>query len=231
MMKQMSRFMKKSSNKQNHILKSLKGMKNKIEKTNEKIDTNQSEMIQEMKTIGTRIDNLEKQVDIDRKAAQDNLEKFIVENRITQENKDKETDNKINNVNSKIADLENLIKNMKDDERPMLPEIEISKPSYSTTVTNIRAPQSNSSNIPTETHPAHREKPKVRFASAIHEATSQFAEYSQRLAIRIDIEDFKNLANQDISNIAPSVLFRSPSWENLRFQVLTRKISTNTHIP
>ena len=109
-------------------------MKNKIEKTNNKIDTNQTEMIEEMKSIGTRIDNLKKQVDIDRKTAQDNLEKFIAENKTAQENKDKETDDKINSVNSKIEDLENLIRNMKDDERPMLPEIVINKPSYSTTV-------------------------------------------------------------------------------------------------
>lgn len=231
MMRQMSGYMRKSSKKQNNILKSLKGMKEKIEKTNTKIDSNQTEMIDEMKKIGTRIDKLEQQVDLDRKTAKDNLEKFISENKVAQENKEKETDDKINSVKSKIEDLENLIKNMKDDERPMLPEIILNKPSYSNTVSNLAAPQASHSNNPPQNAPAQREKQKPKYASAIHEATAQFSEYSKRLAIRIDIEDFKNLSNQDISKIAPSVLFRDPSWENLRFQVLTRKISQNTHIP
>ena len=47
----------------------------------------------------------------------------------------------------------------------------------------------------------------------------------------MDIEDFKAVATQDISKVAPSILFRDPSWERLRFQALTRKISVNTHIP
>ena len=63
------------------LLKSLKGMRTKIEKTNEKMDNNQSEVINEMKNIGTRIDNLKKQVNTDRQTAKDNLENYKTENK------------------------------------------------------------------------------------------------------------------------------------------------------
>ena len=96
----------------------------------------------------------------------------------------------------------------------MLPEILYSKPSYSASVINPSVPQPASLNSSIDTLPTSREKQKEKYASAKHEATAQFSDYSRRLAVRIDIEDFKAVANQDISKIAPSVLFHDPSWEN-----------------
>ena len=116
-------------------------MKNWIDNTNDKIDTNQSEVLNEMKLIGTRIDNLEEQMNIDRTNAKENLEKYISENKKIQESKDKETTDMINDVRAKVSELENLVKTMKDDERPMLPDITNPRPSYSASVLQLSVPQ------------------------------------------------------------------------------------------
>ena len=235
-LRQLSKQMKKSDNRQKSILRNIKGMKTDITKTNEKIDTNQAETINEMKSIGKRIDKLEEQVNHDREQAKEDLNNYIQENKRNQEMKDKENDEKLNDVRSKINEIQNLVQAMKEDERPMLPLINQSnilqnKQSFSQTLQTPIIPQPGSTNTQSNVVYIPKEKPKNKFASAIHEASTYFADYRRRLAVRVDIEDFRAATDQDISGIAPSVLFRDPAWETLRYRTLTRKLSINTHIP
>ena len=65
----------------------------------------------------------------------------------------------------------------------------------------------------------------------MHEASSKFADNRRRLALRVDVDDFKAVSREDISNVAPSVLFRGPNYNELRYQAFTRKLSVNTGIP
>ena len=230
-LRQMSKQMKKSENRQYSILKNLKGMKSKIGKTNDKIDSNQTEVMEEIKTIGQRIDNLEKQVSDDRALAKENLNNYIEENKRNQEIKDKENTDKLNEVKSKILEIENLVKGMKEGERPMLPLINQTKPTFSDALQIPSVPQPGPASKEVNEIYIPKEKQKNKFASAYHEASTQFADYRRRLAVRVEVQDFYAVSNQDLTKIAPSVLFRDPSWETLRFQALTRKLSVNTHIP
>merc|ERR1711954_79169 len=96
-------------------------------------------------------DKLEEQVNHDREQAKEDLNNYIQENKKNQEMKDKENDEKLNDVRSKINKIQNLVQAMKEDERPMLPLINQSnilqnKQSFSQTLLTPIVPQPGSTN-------------------------------------------------------------------------------------
>ena len=51
------------------------------------------------------------------------------------------------------------------------------------------------------------------------------------MAVRVEIEDFVSVADTDIQNVNPSVIFRDPSYFDLRVKGITRKFAINTGLP
>ena len=69
-----------------------------------------------------------------------------------------------------------------------------------------------------------------RYVSAQHEVDSKFGDFRKRLALRVEIQDFQAVSNDDLSKYAPSVIFRGPNFFNLRVRGVTNKLSNNTGI-
>ena len=123
-----------------------------------------------------------------------------------------------------MKEIEDIVKNNIDN-NPLPEPIPLANPApsvpmpgsnYSATVVNSNSgPNNLGNNI--ENQANNIPIPKTPFfISAKHEAEEKFSEYRRKLAIRVEIQDFQQVTNENLEHVDPSVVFRDPKYLELR---------------
>ena len=149
-------------------------------------------------------------------------------NTIKKNNEKAQNDNRAENAENiqlltrRIKEIEDSIRN-NNDRNPIPQPINLGINDI------IQSSQGNiSENRPTQ--PAALPKYRPRYASALHERKSKFADFRKRLALRVEIEDFHRNSNTDLKHVADSVIFRGPNYHDLRVKTIVEMLSSNTGI-